>query len=66
MTTYRIIRIGSLQTGWAIERDGQIMKSHPSVEVLGAYMAYYPQINPGSSHIKLLGWGEKQSMAHHY
>jgi hypothetical protein len=35
---YRIVRIGSLQTGWAIERDGQITKSHPSAKVLGAYL----------------------------
>jgi threonine aldolase len=27
-----------LKTGWAIERDGQITKSHPSAEVLGAYL----------------------------
>ncbi len=38
MTTYRIIRIDSLQTGWAIERDGKITKSHPNAEVLGAYL----------------------------
>jgi hypothetical protein len=38
MTIYRIIRIGSLQTGWAIERDGQIIKSHPNAEVLGTYL----------------------------
>lgn len=42
MTTYRIIQIGSLQTGWVIERDGQIMKSHPSAEVLGAYLDAIP------------------------
>jgi hypothetical protein len=38
MTVYRIIRIGSLQTGWAIDRDGQIIRSHPSAAVLGAYL----------------------------
>ena len=36
MTVYRIVRIGSLQTGWAIERDGINHGSHPSAEVLGA------------------------------
>jgi hypothetical protein len=38
MTTYRIKQIGSLETGWAIERDGVITKSHPSPMVLGAYL----------------------------
>jgi hypothetical protein len=38
MTTYRIIRIGSLQTGWAIERDGVVTRTGPSEEVLGAYL----------------------------
>ena len=35
---YRIVRIGSLQTGWAIERDGVVTRSGPSAEVLGAYL----------------------------
>jgi hypothetical protein len=38
MTTYRIKQIGSLGTGWAIERDGVITGSHPSPMVLGAYL----------------------------
>src|SRR5450631_3987255 len=38
MTTYRIKQIGSLGTGWAIERDGVITRSHPSPMVLGAYL----------------------------
>ena len=38
MTIYRIIRIGSEQTSWAIERDGQIIRKHPSAAVLGAYL----------------------------
>jgi hypothetical protein len=39
MITYRIKQIGSLGTGWAIERDdGVITRSHPSPMVLGAYL----------------------------
>ena len=38
MVTYRIIQIGSLRTGWAIEVDGIVTKSGPSVTVLGAYL----------------------------
>jgi hypothetical protein len=38
MTIYRIKQIGSLGTGWAIERDGVITRSHPSVAALGAYL----------------------------
>jgi hypothetical protein len=37
-SAYRIVRIGSPQTGWAIERDGIITRSHPSAELLGAYL----------------------------
>jgi hypothetical protein len=38
MATYRIKQIGSLGTGWAIERDGVITRSGPSAAVLGAYL----------------------------
>jgi hypothetical protein len=38
VATYRIKQIGSLKTGWAIERDGVITRSHPSPMVLGAYL----------------------------
>jgi hypothetical protein len=38
MTTYRIVQIGSLRTGWAIEVDGIITRSGPSVAALGAYL----------------------------
>jgi hypothetical protein len=38
MATYRIKQIGSLKTGWAIERDGVIIRSHPRAEVLGAWL----------------------------
>jgi hypothetical protein len=38
MATYRIKQIGSLKTGWAIERDGVIVRSHPRAEVLGAWL----------------------------
>jgi hypothetical protein len=38
MTTYRIKQVGSLKTGWAIERDGVIIRSHPRAEVLGAWL----------------------------
>jgi hypothetical protein len=38
MATYRIKQVGSLGTGWAIERDGVITGSHPSPMVLGAYL----------------------------
>jgi len=37
MTIYRI-RIGSQPTGWAIECNGQIIRTHPSAAVLGAYL----------------------------
>jgi hypothetical protein len=29
---------GDLQTGWAIECNGQIIRTHPSAAVLGAYL----------------------------
>jgi hypothetical protein len=29
MASYRIKQIGSLKTGWAIECDGAIIRSHP-------------------------------------
>jgi hypothetical protein len=35
---YRIVPIGSGPTGWAIECDGKIGKTGPSVEVLGAWL----------------------------
>jgi hypothetical protein len=35
---HRIVPIGSANTGWAIERDGVIRRSGPSVEVLGAWL----------------------------
>jgi hypothetical protein len=38
MTIYRIIQIGSEQTGWAIECNGRIIRTHPSAAVLGAYL----------------------------
>jgi hypothetical protein len=38
MTIYRMFRIGSEQTGWAIECNGKIVRTHPSVAVLGAYL----------------------------
>jgi hypothetical protein len=38
MTVYRIVSIGSLQTGWALECDGKIVRAHPSAAVLGAYL----------------------------
>ncbi len=38
MTTYRIVQIGSLRTGWAIEVDGTITRSGQSVAALGAYL----------------------------
>ncbi len=38
MTTYCIKQIGSLKIGWAIERDGVIIRSHPRAEVLGAWL----------------------------
>jgi hypothetical protein len=38
MTVYRIFRIDSHQTGWAIECNGQIIRTHPSAAVLGAYL----------------------------
>jgi hypothetical protein len=34
----RIIRIGSRQTNWAIERDGVVTRSHTRAEVLGTYL----------------------------
>jgi hypothetical protein len=37
MATYRIKQIGSLKTGWAIERDGIVTRSDPSAAVLGAW-----------------------------
>lgn len=36
MTTYSIVQIGSLKTGWGIEIDGIIRVSHPSPLYLGA------------------------------
>jgi len=36
MTTYSIVQIGSLKTGWAIEIDGIIRISYPSPLYLGA------------------------------
>ena len=38
MTIYRMFRIGSEQTGWAIECHGKIVRTHPSAAVLGAYL----------------------------
>ena len=38
MTVCRIIRVGSLPTGWALECNRQIIRTHPSAEVLGAYL----------------------------
>ncbi len=38
MTTYRITPIGCAHTGWAIERDGAILRTGPRVEVLGAWL----------------------------
>ena len=36
---YRIVPIGSANPqGWAIERDGQITRTGPSLEVLGAWL----------------------------
>ena len=37
MTIYRFFRIDS-QTAWAIECNGQIIRTHPSAAVLGAYL----------------------------
>jgi hypothetical protein len=31
-------QIGGLKTGWAIERDGLIIRLHPRAEVLGAWL----------------------------
>lgn len=36
MTTYSIVQIGSLKTGWAIEIDGIVRISYPSPLYLGA------------------------------
>lgn len=36
MTTYSIVQIGSLKTGWALEIDGIIRVSYPSPLYLGA------------------------------
>ena len=36
MTIYRIFQIDSRQTSWAIECNGQIIRTHPSAAVLGA------------------------------
>jgi len=33
---YRIVPIGSGPTGWAIERDGVISRTGPTLEALGA------------------------------
>jgi hypothetical protein len=38
MTIYRLFRTDSDQIGWALERDGQIIRTHPSAAVLGAYL----------------------------
>jgi hypothetical protein len=38
VTTFIIKQIGSLGTGWAIERDGVITRSDPRAAVLGAYL----------------------------
>jgi len=35
---YRIVPFGSGPFGWAIERDGKIWNTGPSVEVLGAWL----------------------------
>ena len=35
---YRIVPISNDPTGWAIERDGNIHMTGPSVEVLGAWL----------------------------
>src|SRR5262249_32756661 len=36
--SYRIVPIGSGPVGWAIERDGTIWTTGPSVEGVGAYL----------------------------
>lgn len=36
MTTYSIVQMGSLKTGWAIEIDGVVRISYPSPLYLGA------------------------------
>jgi hypothetical protein len=38
MTVCRIIRTGNLQTGWALECNRQLIRTHPSAAVLGAYI----------------------------
>ena len=38
MTVCRIIRTGNLQTGWALECNRQLIRTHPSAAVLGAYL----------------------------
>jgi hypothetical protein len=38
MVTYRIVQIGSLRNGWAIEVDGIITRSAPTAATLGAYL----------------------------
>lgn len=35
---YRIVPIGSLHTGWGLEIDGVIKRSHPSMIPLAAYV----------------------------
>ena len=38
MTVCRIIRTGNLQTGWALECNRQLIRTHPSAAVLGAHI----------------------------
>jgi hypothetical protein len=38
MATYRIIQIGSLRDGWAIEVDGIITRSAPTAAPLAAWL----------------------------
>ncbi|MDI1284404.1 MAG: hypothetical protein PSV46_08400 [Reyranella sp.] len=38
MTTYSIVQIGSDLTGWAIEIDGLLCASHPSLIYLAAHI----------------------------
>jgi hypothetical protein len=56
MTTYSIVQIGSLKTGWAIEIDGIIRVSYPSPLYLGARLeAMLKGADDGDA--ARLGWG---------